>query len=114
MSWYGRLVPKGRNLDYEKVQAARKRGKTYAELAVLFQASESAVYYACNPGVRRHRRSAVGTPRSIYASDHTWEQLRARAAERGLSISAVLDLILYHEDPEPLVRPFVEVEETAA
>lgn len=103
-------MAKGRNLVYENVQAARKRGKTYAELAVMFGASESAVYYACNPKVRRRRQSSVGTPRSIYASEHTWEQLKARGKEREMSISAVIDAILYHEDAEPLVRPLDQVE----
>lgn len=110
-------MPRMRSLNYEAVKRARTGGVegqvrlTYAELARKFGASESAVYYACNPQVRRHRRSAVGSPHSIYASDHTWAQLKERARRDEVSISKALEAILYHEDPEPLVRPLVGVEE---
>lgn len=103
-------MAKGRNLNYEKVQAARARGKTYAQLAVMFGASESAVYYACNTKVRRHRRSAIGTPRSIYASDDAWAQLKERARLAECSISKVIDAILFGDDPL-LERPTSLVEE---
>lgn len=82
---------------------------SYTELAKKFEVSESAVYYACNPTKRRRRRSALGSPRQVYAGDHAWEQLRERADVAETSVSRVIDAILHGEDP-PLVRPTSQVE----
>lgn len=109
-------MPPNRFLDYDAVKRARTGGvsgqvkMSYTELAKKFGVSESAVYYACNPAKRRRRKTKAGTPRQVYADDHTWAQLRARAGRDDVSVSLALLAILYHEDAEPLVRPLVEVE----
>lgn len=102
-------MPPRKYLDYDKVKRARTGGKdglvklTYAQLAEKFRVSESAVYYACNPRVRRRRQTAIGRPRQVYAGDPAWEQLRERAKLADTSISRVVDAILHGEDP-PLQR----------
>jgi hypothetical protein len=109
-------VAKNRYLNYDAIKRARTGGvagqvkMTYAQLAKKFNCTESAAYYACNPGVRRARKVAIGKPRQVYAHDVVWAELRARARTAETSISRVVDAILYGEDP-PLVRPPIVVEE---
>lgn len=108
------MAPK-KYLEYDKVKRARTGGvagqvkMTYAQLAEKFGVSESAVYYACNPGVRRARRTAIGKPRQVYAGDDVWAQLRARAKTAETSVSRVVDAILHGEAP-PLERTAILVE----
>lgn len=99
------VVPRKRKLPYDQMKQMRTGGITgnvaasYAEIAKRFECTESAAYYACNPRARTKRRTPTGTPRSIYADDETWAQLRERSDPPQLSISKVLSMILYGEAP---------------
>lgn len=110
------MIDQSKRKLYDKVKRARTGGidgnveRSYAKIAMDFRLTESHVYYICNPHKRRSH-SPLGKRRGIYAGDHTWGQLRKRAKERDVSVSKMIEMLLYHEDPEPLVRPFIEVPE---
>lgn len=105
-----------RKVDYDKIKRLRTGGiagnvaMSYAQIALKERLTESHVYYICNPHKRRSK-SRLGKQRGIYASDHTWKQVRIRAAKAGVSVSRMIEMLLYHQDPEPLVPPLDEVPE---
>lgn len=110
------MIDESKRKLYDQVKRARTGGvrgnveMSYARIALKFHLTESHVYYICNPG-KRKSSSPLGKRRGIYASDHVWAELRRRAGQHEVSISRMIEMLLYHEDPEPLVPPLIEVPE---
>lgn len=105
-----------RKVDYDRIKRMRTGGiagnvaMSYAQIALKEKLTESHVYYICNPHKRRGG-SPLGKRRGLYASDHIWRELKIRAAKHGVSVSRMIEMLLYHQDPEPLVPPLDEVPE---
>lgn len=110
------MIDESKRKLYDQVKRARTGGvrgnveMSYAKIALKFRLTESHVYYICNPQ-KRKSSSPLGKRRGIYASDHIWAELRRRAKQHDVSISRAIEMLLYHQDPEPLIPPLTGVEE---